>query len=247
MYDWTACHGRLADRRANKEFATCLNLPAPVWIELAVRAIPYTLTPQTTPPETHPRCSRTCDRAADLPDCCSMNSTNNVFLVGPMGAGKSTIGKQLAKALNLEFVDSDRVLEERTGATVSLIFDVEGEEGFRRREKAVIEELTGSRGIVLATGGGVVLDPQNRARLAARGHVVYLHCSVEQQWERTRRDRNRPLLQTDDPRARLEELMEVRDPLYRDVADQVVDTGQRSVRTLIRQITTAFRGPDATD
>lgn len=170
-----------------------------------------------------------------------MKEPPNIFLVGPMGAGKSTIGRQLARTLGLEFFDSDRVLEERTGASVSLIFDVEGEVGFRRREKAVLDELTARRGVVLATGGGVVLDAENRSRLAGRGVVVYLRCPVDQQWERTRRDRSRPLLQTEDPRRRLEALMEVREPLYRQIADHVIETGRRNVKNVVREVVALLR------
>ena len=129
-----------------------------------------------------------------------------------MGAGKSTIGRHLAKSLGLEFVDSDHEIERRTGASIPLIFDVEGEAGFRQREKKIIDELSRRDGIVLATGGGVVLDPDNRAWLRERGQVVYLYATVEQLLTRTAKDRNRPLLQTADPRARLQELLEVRDP-----------------------------------
>ena len=165
-----------------------------------------------------------------------MTATGNIFLVGPMGAGKSTIGRQLARALGLEFIDSDREIEIRTGVDIPLIFELEGETGFRRREHQVIELLTARKGIVLATGGGAVLDPENRKCLAARGKVIYLQTSVEQQLQRTAHDRSRPLLQTEDPRARLEELMAVRDPLYREIADWVVETDGRRVRDVVQQI-----------
>ena len=165
----------------------------------------------------------------------------NIFLVGLMGAGKSTIGRHLAKALGLEFVDSDHEIERRTGASIPLIFDVEGEAGFRQREKKIIYELSRRDGIVLATGGGVVLDPDNRARLRERGQVVYLYATVEQLLTRTAKDRNRPLLQTADPRARLQELLEVRDALYREVADVVVDTGGRTARSAEREILAKIR------
>jgi len=167
-------------------------------------------------------------RTHELPD--------NIFLVGPMGAGKTTIGRQLAKALSMDFVDSDHEIELRTGANIPLIFDLEGEAGFRRREQAVIDELTRRSGIVLATGGGAVLDPENRAHLSQRGRVIYLHAVADQLVERTARDRNRPLLQTDDPRERLESLMEVRDPLYREVADLIIETGGRTVRQVVKEI-----------
>lgn len=153
-----------------------------------------------------------------------------------MGAGKSTIGRQLAELLHLRFIDSDKVIEERTGAAISWIFELEGEPGFRLREQKVIAELSAEQGIVLATGGGAVLFPENRRNLAARGFVVYLQTSVEQQLERTRRDRNRPLLQIADPRARLLELLRYREPLYREVADLVINTNGRSVRAVALEI-----------
>ena len=165
-----------------------------------------------------------------------MKMPGNVFLVGPMGAGKSTIGRQLARELKHEFVDSDREIEERTGVDIPFIFDMEGEAGFRRREARVIDELTRRSGIVLATGGGAVLDPENRRHLASRGTVIYLRTSVDQQLARTARDKKRPLLQTEDPRARLEELLREREPLYRSVADIVVETDGRSVRDVVREL-----------
>ncbi|HKK04638.1 MAG TPA: shikimate kinase AroK [Gammaproteobacteria bacterium] len=165
-----------------------------------------------------------------------MSSRENIFLVGPMGAGKTTIGRQLAEALGYQFVDSDHEIEQRTGANIPLIFDVEGEAGFRRREAAVIDELTQRTGLVLATGGGAVLDPANRTHLKTRGKVIYLAASVAKLLERTARDRNRPLLQTADPRAKLEALMAERDPLYRDVADLVVNTDRGSVRRVVKDI-----------
>lgn len=165
-----------------------------------------------------------------------MKPTDNIFLVGPMGAGKTTIGKVLSEQLELEFVDSDREIEASTGADIPWIFDVEGEAGFRQRESKMIEELTARQGIVLATGGGSVLAPANRDWLKARGFVVYLRASLSQQIERTSRDRNRPLLQTPDPAARIAELMKIRDPLYREVADVVVDTNRRSPRMVGQEI-----------
>lgn len=170
-----------------------------------------------------------------------MNTPRNIFLIGLMGAGKSTIGRQLAKELGWAFVDSDHEIEARTGASIPLIFDVEGEAGFRLREKKVIDELTQRERIVLATGGGVVLDPENRAHLASRGTVVYLSATADQLFARTAKDRNRPLLQIADPRAKLESLLEIRDPLYREIADLVVDTGKRSVRTAEREILAKMR------
>ncbi len=170
----------------------------------------------------------------------------NVFLIGPMGAGKTTVGKALASTIGLEFVDSDREIEHRTGADIPLIFDLEGEEGFRKRERDMIENLSERTGIVLATGGGAILDPQNRARLAGRGTVVYLECSIEQQMERTRHDRNRPLLDTDNPRARLEELMAEREPLYRELADHTVSSGGRNSRAVIKGIVSYLESMHAT-
>jgi shikimate kinase len=165
-----------------------------------------------------------------------MTGQENIFLIGPMGAGKSTIGRQLAKQLRLEFHDSDHEIEARTGVDIPLIFELEGEAGFRRRESAIIDELTRLEGIVLATGGGAILDPVNRDHLRSRGQVLYLHASVDQQLARTRHDRNRPLLQTDDPRQRLEELMAVREPLYRETANRVINTDTKRVRDVVREI-----------
>ncbi len=164
----------------------------------------------------------------------------NIFLIGPMGVGKTTIGRQLAVTLEREFKDSDREIEERTGAGIPLIFELEGEAGFRRREQEMLDELTQMRDIVLATGGGVVLDPTNRARLRQRGQVIYLHAPIEQLLRRTSHSRNRPLLQTENPRQRLEEILVQRDPLYKNVADCVVDTGKRTVRQVIREILNYF-------
>lgn len=161
----------------------------------------------------------------------------SLFLVGPMGAGKSTIGRQLARALHRTFIDSDREIEKRTGADIPLIFDLEGETGFRQREISVIDDLSQLADIVLATGGGAVTQPENRQHLASRGTVIYLHTTVDQQLSRTHRDRNRPLLQTENPRAKLESLMAEREPLYREIADIVVNTDGRSVKDVVHQIT----------
>jgi shikimate kinase len=160
----------------------------------------------------------------------------NIFLVGPMGAGKSTVGRQLAQSLGFELKDSDQEIQRRTGVDIPTIFEFEGEEGFRNRERQVIDELTQGEGIVLATGGGCILHADNRRDLAARGLVIYLECSPEQQYSRTARDRNRPLLQTDDPLKRLRELMEERDPLYRQVADMVVSTEKRGTGAVVKEI-----------
>lgn len=166
-----------------------------------------------------------------------MKNKRNIFLVGPMGAGKSSIGKQLASQLKMEFVDTDRVIEERTGADIDWIFDLEGEEGFRLREEGIIEELSSMQGIVLATGGGAVISAKNRSMLAARGTVVYLETSIEQQLERTRRDKKRPLLQTkDDPRKIFEDLRDIRDPLYNEIADYTFSTDRSTVKAVARFI-----------
>ncbi len=165
-----------------------------------------------------------------------MDKSGNIFLVGPMGSGKTTIGRMLAKSLKKEFYDSDHEIEARTGANIPWIFDIEGEVGFREREHLAIDELTQRQGIVLATGGGVVLRDDNRRDLASRGAVVYLNTSVDQQQKRTNRDRNRPLLQTANPRQCLEELMTIRDPLYREIANIIVDTDNRSLRMTVNMI-----------
>jgi shikimate kinase len=160
----------------------------------------------------------------------------NIFLIGPMGAGKTTIGRQVAKQLHREFYDSDKVIEERTGASISLIFELESEAGFRKREKAIIDELTQLDNIVLATGGGAVLAEENRRHLAARGHIIYLFAPIDMLLQRTTRDTSRPLLQTEDPRKKLEELMEIRDPLYRQIADTVIETDGLPVRNVVTKI-----------
>ncbi|MGP0171815.1 shikimate kinase AroK [Pseudomonas sp. NCHU5208] len=160
----------------------------------------------------------------------------NVILVGPMGAGKSTIGRLLAKELRLPFKDSDKEIEQRTGANIPWIFDVEGEQGFREREQSVIAELCQQDGLVLATGGGAVMRVENRQALHAGGRVVYLHASVEQQIERTARDRNRPLLRNANPAQVLRDLMALRDPLYRELADIVIETDERPPRMVVQEI-----------
>jgi shikimate kinase len=165
-----------------------------------------------------------------------MDQPVNLFLVGLMGAGKTTIGRQLARRLKLLFVDSDHEIETRTGANIPWIFDIEGEKGFRKRERDIIDELTQGHGIVLATGGGAVLDKRNRAKLAQRGIVIYLHTSLDQLLKRTAKDRNRPLLQTEDPHARLKTLLTERDPLYREIADMIVETDNRNVMDTVRAI-----------
>lgn len=164
------------------------------------------------------------------------NSSTNIFLIGPMGAGKSTLGRLLASALKRPFYDSDKVIEERCGAGIPWIFDLEGEEGFRTRESQVIDELTRQTGIVLATGGGAVLRPENRDALNSRGVVIFLRTTVEQQLARTGKDRNRPLLQTENPRQRLEEMCKLRDPLYQQTAHLTINTDQRPPRQVMLDI-----------
>jgi len=162
--------------------------------------------------------------------------SNNIFLIGPMGVGKTTIGRQLARLRNLEFVDSDHEIEKRTGAAIALIFEIEGEEGFRRREAAVIEELSQGDNQVVATGGGAILLESNRRAMRSRGTVVYLSATLDTQLRRTGRNRNRPLLNNDDPRGTLEALMKVREPLYRQEADLVVSTDNRTAQAVARDI-----------
>jgi len=165
-----------------------------------------------------------------------MAKNQNIFLIGLMGAGKTTIGRQIANELSLEFFDSDHEIENRTGVTVTHIFDIEGEAGFRKRETAMLDELTQKKGIVLATGGGAILKPENRQFLMSRGTTIYLYANIDTLLERTAKDRNRPLLQTEDPKAKLEELLEIRDPLYRETADIIIDTGKDSIRLALKDI-----------
>ena len=153
-----------------------------------------------------------------------------------MGAGKTTIGRQLAKQLRRRFYDSDREIEKQTGVSIPLIFELEQEAGFRQRETTMIDKLTQRHNIVLATGGGAVLNSENRRFLKSRGHVIYLHAPIERLLERTSRDQNRPLLQTADPRKTLEALMTIRDPLYREVADTIVETNDQPVRNVVSMI-----------
>ncbi len=165
-----------------------------------------------------------------------MPSLNNIFLIGPMGAGKTTIGRQIADLLGWQFCDTDQEIERRTGASIPWIFEKEGEDGFRRREEQVVSDLTALKHIVLATGGGVVMRPSNRLALQRNGQVVYLYTPVSLQVERTSHDRNRPLLHKVDPAIRLEELFLVRDPLYRQIADLVIPTTDGSARELANRI-----------
>ena len=165
-----------------------------------------------------------------------MRQPQNLFLVGPMGAGKSAVGRQLAKLLHLSFLDSDDEIESRTGVDIPFIFEKEGEEGFRKRETKVIDELSVMDGIVLVTGGGAIVNPQNRNFLGARGFVVYLFTSVDQQVVRTQRGRERPMLKDGDSRQILEDLMAFRDPLYREIADLIVETDGRKVKAVASEI-----------
>ena len=159
-----------------------------------------------------------------------------IFLVGMMGAGKTTIGKGLARALQRDFLDLDHELEARCGVRIPVIFEIEGEPGFRKRERQVLNECTVRPGIVLATGGGAVLASENRQALRGRGIVVYLRATVEELFRRTSRDRNRPLLATADPKATLRNLLDMREPLYQEVADVIMDTGTVSVSVLVGQL-----------
>lgn len=166
-----------------------------------------------------------------------MAEKRNIFLIGPMGAGKSTIGRHLADQLHLEFYDSDHEIERRTGADIAWVFDIEGEEGFRAREESVIDDLTEKQGIVLATGGGSILRKSVRNRLSARGIVVYLETTVDKQVARTQRDKRRPLLQnTDSPETVLKDLAGERNPLYEEIADYTVRTDDQSARAVANEI-----------
>ena len=158
-----------------------------------------------------------------------------------MGAGKTTVGRALAQRMQLEFTDTDRVLVERTGVPVATIFEIEGEEGFRRREAAVLAELAARDEQVVATGGGAVLAPANRAVMRANGTVVYLRARLESLWQRMRNDTSRPLLRTEDPRGTLARLLEEREPLYAEVAHVVVDTGMQSATTLVTRVVAALQ------
>jgi shikimate kinase len=173
----------------------------------------------------------------------AVRDEDNLILVGMMGAGKTTVGRLLARRLKRPFHDSDEEIERRCGVRIPVIFEIEGEAGFRARERQVIDELCRLHGAVIATGGGAVLDPENRRRLASGGVVVYLHARTGHLWNRVRHDRNRPLLATADPQARLESLYTERDPLYREVAQLVIDTGRQSVQTLARDLLTRLEDP----
>jgi len=171
-----------------------------------------------------------------VPPAPSKRPSGNIVLVGMMGAGKTTVGRCLARATGKTFVDSDEEIQKRTGVTIPHIFEVEGEAGFRKRESATIHDLLQRDDIVLATGGGAVIAPENRHDMSANGTVVYLKSSVHDLWQRTRHDRNRPLLQTADPRAKLRELLTQREPFYLEAADEIVPTGKQSVHALIQEL-----------
>ena len=171
-----------------------------------------------------------------------MAKPNRIFLVGPMGAGKTTIGKHLAQSLGMTFNDSDQEIQRRTGVDIPTIFEYEGEEGFRQREAQAIEDLTQLDNQVLATGGGAVVRSENRQHLSARGIVFFLACSPKQQYERTYRDRNRPLLQNEDPLGRLTDLMVEREPLYKETADYTVSTEGRSASAVSNEILNLLHG-----
>ena len=156
--------------------------------------------------------------------------------MGPMGAGKTTIGRMLARQLGMDFFDSDHEIEKRTGVNIPLIFEIEGEEGFRKREKTAISNLTAMSDIVMAAGGGAILKKANRKALSESGIVIYLKASPEKLFRRTRKDTMRPLLQTDDPQKRIIDLLNKRDPLYREIADFIIDTDGLSIKKIIREI-----------
>lgn len=168
----------------------------------------------------------------------------NIFLVGLMGSGKTTVGRLLAKKLGMRFVDSDQEIEARTGATVSWIFEIEGEDSFRRREVETINDLTSQNGVVLATGGGAVIHPENRKNLKARGTVIYLRASVHNILQRTMHDKSRPLLQTENKRQKIEELSRQREKFYSEVADIIIDTGRPNVHAMVQTILNQLANPD---
>lgn len=170
-----------------------------------------------------------------------MKQSENIYLVGLMGAGKTTVGRLLARSLELPFYDSDKAIEERTGVDIATIFEFEGEIGFRNREQKMIAQLTELNGIVLATGGGAILREENRQLLQERGFIVYLHCDANRLFERTRRDSQRPLLEVEDPKKRIEDLLAERQPLYLECADLVVDTGELQSKDVVTCILEAYQ------
>jgi shikimate kinase len=170
-----------------------------------------------------------------------VKTCDNIYFVGMMGAGKTTIGRQLARRLKKRFIDCDQEIEARTGVRIPVIFEIEGEAGFRRRESQVLQALSEERDLVLATGGGAVLDPQNRKRLAETGLVIYLCVQPDELFARTRHDRNRPLLQVADPLSKIRELHQQRDPLYREIADIVMEGGGRTLLAAARQLEQEIR------
>ncbi len=165
-----------------------------------------------------------------------MAQTNNIFFIGLMGAGKTTIGKILAKHFNKNFYDTDVEIEKRTGVKIPVIFDLEGEAGFRKRETTVIQALSQLNNIVMATGGGAVIAEENRQLLKTNGTVIYLRANVTELWHRTRNDKHRPLLQNVDIRAKLEQLYAERNPLYAEIATHIIDTGNQPVSAIITKI-----------
>ncbi|MGD8378709.1 MAG: shikimate kinase [Gammaproteobacteria bacterium] len=165
-----------------------------------------------------------------------MQQEPRIFLIGPMGAGKTSIGRQLARLAAIPFHDTDLYIQQRTGVDIPLIFDIEGEAGFRRRETDALKHLSAESRWIIATGGGAVLAEANRRLMQERGHIVYLRAGVDAQMRRTRRGRHRPLLETEDPAGRLRELFEDRDPLYGELADTIVETDRRNVREVAREI-----------
>jgi len=176
-----------------------------------------------------------------------MSAALSIFLIGMMGAGKSTVGVRLARRLERPFIDVDRELECRLGVDIPTVFDLEGEQGFRRREAQLIEELTRHDRLVLATGGGAVLAPANRQALSSRGLVVYLRATPADLWQRLRRDKHRPLLKADNPRQRILDLVQQRDPLYLETADLVVGTGRQPVDLAVESIIDWLSQPECAE
>ena len=165
-----------------------------------------------------------------------VQETDNIILIGPMGAGKTTIGRQLAKKLSKEFYDSDHEIEKHTGADVSLIFELEGEEGFRKRESQLLKELVSNKNIVLSTGGGAVLDPENRKLLSDNGIIIYLKSTAEKLYRRIADDKRRPLIQTDDRLNKIKKILEEREPLYQSLANEIIETQELSIKQITQKI-----------